>query len=65
MISTWDSGFAISTQSCRLSFSKDRMHHADISFGAWKLYLNGIQFFAGRYSLMVAWPVEWFQWKKN
>ena len=39
-----------------------RTHHSDISFGAWKLCVNGIQLFAGRYALTIHWPARWFEW---
>lgn len=33
-----------------------RTHTPHISFGCWKLCLNGIQFFAGPFALTFHWP---------
>ena len=39
----------------RFTFSSERNHHPDILFGCWKLCCNGVQLFAGRYSLTIHW----------
>lgn len=41
----------------RLAISNGRTHHPEIPIGIWRLCLNGIQFFVGKFTLTFSWPL--------